>query len=54
MGARVHGRKAAHHHVPEDADDGELALLVEEGVVGEDGEVDDQERLRCRWPEGPL
>ena len=40
--------------MPEDADDGELALLVEEGVVGEHGEVDDQGRLRSRWPDGPL
>jgi hypothetical protein len=54
VGARVHGGESAHHHVPEDPDHRELPLLVEEGVVGEYREVDDQGRLRSRWPEDPL
>lgn len=42
VGARVHRWKPAHPHMPEDAQHRQLALLVEEGVVGEDGEVDVQ------------
>jgi hypothetical protein len=44
VGARVHRRKPAHPHVPEDAKHRQLALLVEEGIVGEDRKVDVQLR----------
>jgi hypothetical protein len=44
VGARVHRRKPAYPDVPEDAKHRQLALLVEEGVVREDREVDVQVR----------
>ena len=44
VGTRVHCRKPAHPHMPEYAEHRQLALLVEEGVVGKDGEVDVQFR----------
>jgi len=44
VGARVHCRKPAHPHMPENAEHRQLALLVEEGVVGKNGEVDVQFR----------
>jgi hypothetical protein len=42
MGAWVHRGERAHPHMLEDAKDGELTLLVDQGVVSEDGEVDVQ------------
>jgi hypothetical protein len=42
MGAWVHRGKRAHPHMLEDAKNGELALLIDQGVVREDREVDVQ------------
>ena len=52
-GARVHRRKAGHEHVLEDPDDAQLPLLVQQRVIGDDGEVDVQvtrpgSSARCR------
>jgi hypothetical protein len=42
----VDRREVGDPDVLEDAEHAELALLVDEGVVGEDGEVDLQANLR--------
>ena len=42
MSPRVHGRELGHPHMLEQAQHGELALLINQGVVGEDGEVEQQ------------
>ena len=47
MSSRVHGGKPADPDVLEDAEDGQLALLVDQGVIGDDREVD----LQLRRPE---
>jgi hypothetical protein len=46
MGAGVDGREVGDPDVLKDAEDAELPLLVDEGVVGENGEVDLQANLR--------
>jgi hypothetical protein len=46
MGARVHRREPTHPHMLEDAEDGELTLLINQGVVGQNCEVD----LQLRTP----
>jgi hypothetical protein len=38
------GGKLAHPHVLKDAENRELALLIDERVIGEDGEIDLQLR----------
>jgi len=47
MGSRVDGGKAADPHVLEDAEDGKLALLVDQGVIGDNRKID----LQLRRPE---
>ena len=42
MGPRVNRRELGHPHMLEQAQDGELALLIDQGVVGEDGKVEQQ------------
>jgi len=44
MGARVDGGKAPHPDVLKNAEDGELPLLVDQGVIGDDRKVDLQLR----------
>jgi hypothetical protein len=44
VGARVHGGKLLDPDVLEDAQHGKLAVLVDQGVVGEDREIDVQVR----------
>jgi hypothetical protein len=46
MGAWMDRRKCRHPDVLKQPQDRQLALLVDEGVVGEDGEVEDQIRPR--------
>jgi hypothetical protein len=47
MGSRMHGRKPADPYVLEDAENGELALLVDQGVISDDRKV----YLQLRRPE---
>jgi hypothetical protein len=44
VGARVHGGKLLDPDMLEDAQHGKLAVLVDQGVVGEDREIDVQVR----------
>jgi hypothetical protein len=47
VGSRVDGGKAADPYMLEDAEDGELALLVDQGVIGDNRKID----LQLRRPE---
>ena len=42
VGSGMNGRKRGHPHVLEQSQNGELALLIDKGVVGEDGEIEVQ------------
>jgi hypothetical protein len=44
MGARVHGRKIGHPHVLEEAQHRQLSLLIDQGIICENGEVQKQVR----------
>ena len=45
VGARVNARELRHPDVLKQAKDGQLALLIDQGVVGEDREVEQQAQL---------
>jgi len=44
MGPRMHRRELGHPHMLKQAQDGKLPLLVDQGVVGEDGKIEQQVR----------
>ena len=45
VGPRMHRRKPRYPDVLEQTQDGELALLVDQGIVGENREVENQVRI---------
>jgi hypothetical protein len=44
VGARTHGGEIGQPHMLEDAEHAQLALLVDQGIVGDDGEIEVQVR----------
>jgi hypothetical protein len=47
--ARAHRGEAGQPDVLEDAEDAQLALLVDQGVIGDDGEIEVQVRTPGSW-----
>lgn len=45
MGPRMHRGKLTNHDLPPDAQHGEFPLLVDQGVVGENGKIDERTQL---------